>query len=63
MATQVQILYKAVCISYNVRTLGKGINPTILFLRLRVNTRADWAYLVTGLQEGKLNSNLLNLKN
>ena len=30
MANQVQILDKAVCLSYNANTLGKGMNPTIL---------------------------------
>ena len=29
MASQVQILDKAVCISHNTNTLGKGITPTI----------------------------------
>ena len=31
MVTQVQILDKAVCISHSVNTLGKGMNPVILF--------------------------------
>ena len=30
MATQVQILDEAVCISHSVNILGKGINPIIL---------------------------------
>ena len=30
MVTQVQILDKAVCISYGANTLGKGMHPTIL---------------------------------
>ena len=30
MATRVQILGEAICISYNANTLGKGMHPTIL---------------------------------
>ena len=30
MATQVQILYKAVNISHSANTLGKGMNQTLL---------------------------------
>ena len=30
MATQVQILDEAVCISYSANTIVKGMNPTIL---------------------------------
>ena len=29
MATQVQILDKAVCISHSANTIGKGMHPTI----------------------------------
>ena len=38
MATWVQILAEAVCISHSANTLGKVMNPTIY---LWVNSRAD----------------------
>ena len=31
MVNQVQILDKAICIWHSTNTLGKGINPTILY--------------------------------
>ena len=34
MATWVQILSKAVCLSYRANNLGKGMNPTILLLAM-----------------------------
>ena len=43
MATQVQILDKAVCISHSVTILGKGMNPNILPHQLWVNSKADSA--------------------
>ena len=59
MATQVQILGE-ICISQSANTLGKGMNPTI-FLSAMNNSRADFNLgMATSLEEGKLNSNLLN---
>ena len=53
MATRVQILDEAVCISHSANTLEKVMNPNILLL---ANSSADWALclgMTTGLVERK----------
>ena len=42
-ATQVQILDKAICISYSPNSLGKGMHPNIL-PSIWVNSRASWLF-------------------
>ena len=42
MATSVQILDEAACISHTVNTLEKGMNPTISF-QLWLNSGTEWS--------------------
>ena len=60
---QVQTLDEAVYISYSTNTLGKTMNPTILSIamgKMVGQTGLFCPVVVSGLGEGKLNSNLLN---
>ena len=63
MATQVQTLDEAVCITDSTNIHGKGMNSTILLAMGRLG----FLFMVqqTNIREEKLNSNLLNstLKN
>ena len=57
IVTQVQILDKAVCISYSTDTLGKGMNTTVLPIAMgKIVGQTDLFNLgmVTGLGEGKI---------
>ena len=53
METQIQIFYKAVCISHCVNTLGKSMHPTINQPQLGANG-ADWALSLCYGNHGKL---------
>ena len=62
--TQVQILEETVCISHSTNTLGKSMNQTILppaMDKIVDHTGFFSLGMAPSLEEGKLNSNLLNL--
>ena len=52
--TCVQILNKVICISHNIKTLGKGINPTILPSTIVEPPGYFNLDMETGLVEGEL---------
>ena len=57
MANLVQLLDKAVCILCSINTLGKGMNPTILFSAVDELVRQTGLFnfgMATSLREGKL---------
>ena len=43
LVTQGQILEETVCISFCIYALGKGMNPSQLFVKRKFISRVEWA--------------------